>query len=346
MPRESTTTVPLHQRLPVLAPALARLTRLLFTRAAGDLAARLALRIVPLAADAVPALAQPACLRLHGAQGGLRCVFDLQAYPALESAALAPRGHWRAVLADALLQPCRDALAQLGLPSLSVTALVTDEDVPLSGVALQLCPDDGAPATTLIVTDVDPGLLDALEALLPPADLPAWLGELPLAGAAVLAARHCTPALLATLRPGDVLLGWRGGVTDPALLDRVTLRWGAAAGRHYRAAAAIAGHAVTLTGQPTLCLEPSLMDHMEQPATDVAALELPVTLEIVTLAMPLQQIGALQPGQVLELPLALADARVRLVACGQTLGHGKLVVVGEQLGFQVSAMANQDEPDA
>ena len=88
------------------------------------------------------------------------------------------------------------------------------------------------------------------------------------------------------------------------------------------------------------------MDQMDPPATDVAALELPVTLEVATLALPLQQIGALQPGQVLELPLALADARVRLVACGQTLGHGKLVVVGEQLGFQVSTMANQDEPDA
>ena len=88
------------------------------------------------------------------------------------------------------------------------------------------------------------------------------------------------------------------------------------------------------------------MDHMDHPPTDVAALELPVTLEIVTLAMPLQQIGALQPGQVLELPLALADARVRLVVCGQTLGHGKLVVVGEQLGFQVSTLVNQDEPDA
>ena len=350
MLRDDNCIAPLHSRLPALTPALARLTRVLFARAADQLAARLACRIVPLDAGGAPA--RPGCLHLQGAHGGLRCLIDLHDHPALESAALVPADDERAALADALLQPCRDALAQLGLPALAVTALLADADMPQAGVALRLCLDDGV-AATLVVTDIDAGLVDALEAALPPGglstSLPAWLGTLPLPGAAVLAARRCTPALLASLRDGDVLLGWRGGVAGRDRLDRVTLRWGAPRGRHFGAAAAIDGSAVTLTTSPNLCLESShmdQMDHMDHPATDVAALELPVTLEIVTLAMPLQQIGALQPGQVLELPLALADARVRLVVCGQTLGHGKLVVVGEQLGFQVSTLVNQDEPDA
>jgi len=343
MPRDDQSIAPLHTRLPTLTPALARLTRVLFARAAGALATHLACRIVPLEAGAAPA--RPACLHLASAHGGLRCLIDLHDHPALESAALAPADDERAALADALLQPCRDALAQLGLPALAVTALPADADMGQSGVALQLCLDDGT-ATTLVVTDIAPGLLDALEAALPPVDMPGWLGTLPLPGAAVLAARRCTPALLASLRAGDVLLGWRGGVAGYDRLDRVTLRWGAAAGRHFSAAAAIDGAAVTLATSPNHCPEFPDMDHMDHPVTDIAALELPVTLEIVTLAMPLQQIGALQPGQVLELPLALADARVRMVACGQTLGHGKLVVVGEQLGFQVSTMVNHDEPDA
>jgi type III secretion protein Q len=349
MPRDSKHIAPLHPRLPLLTPSLARLTRVLFTPAAAALAAPAGWRIVPLAQGSAPAPAQPACLQLHSAHGGLRCVIDLAAHPALESAALAAAGHWRAALADALLRPCWTVLTRLGLPALSVAALLTDADATAhhAGVALQLRADDDAPAPTLFITDIDAGLLDALEAALPPqAGLPDWLEALPLGGSAVLAARRATTALLASLRAGDVLLGWRGGMAGSAQLDRVTLRWGAARGRHVGAVAAIAGRAVTLATSPTLCLESHPMDHTEHPVTDVAALELPVTLEIVTLAMPLQQIGALLPGQVLELPLALADTRVRLVACGQTLGHGKLVVVGEQLGFQVTTMVHQDEPDA
>jgi type III secretion protein Q len=115
-----------------------------------------------------------------------------------------------------------------------------------------------------------------------------------------------------------------------------------------RAGAAIADGCIILDTPPTPYLESSLMDpHSTGDApTDLGALELPVTLEIVTLAMPLQQIGMMQPGQVLELPLSLADARVRMVACGQTLGHGTLVAIGEQLGFQISAMVNADDPGA
>ncbi|WP_343732518.1 type III secretion system cytoplasmic ring protein SctQ [Duganella sp.] len=405
MPRESNTIYPLHTRLPALAPALARLTRLLFDRRSALLAEHLGWTALP-TPPSQAASAHLARLRLNSEHGAIDCLFALPPYPALESAALAPSAPWRAALADILLQPWLQRWQQLGLPALSVTALTPLDDharhTPPPGLGLPALPvaapppldDDaqhatppclglrprsvaalsplgqevqhalppglgvqlraaGAPSpdgAILIITGIDSPLLDALEAVpRPQLDLPAWLGTLPLAGAAVLGARRCTPALLASLRRGDVLLGWRGGVRDSTTLSGITLRWGAPQGLHYRAAAAIAGNTITLDSFPTLSLEPDTMEPdtaRHDNATDVAALELPITLEIATMAMPLQQLGALQPGQVLALPLALADARVRMVACGQVIGHGQLIVVGEQLGFQLDMMVHGDDADA
>lgn len=362
MPRDSKTVQPLHARLATLAAPLARLTRCLFERRGAALAGQLGVALAPLPAPAgVGALRHPACLQLHSPQGDLSCVIDLCAHPALDCAALAPSGRWRAALADALLQPWLSLLHEAGLPAMSVTALqpLTDTGDAMdralgAGLALRLCHEDDGGADggiTLVVTDIDAALVAALEAApRPPLPLPDWLAALPLAGTAVLGARRCRADLLSSLREGDVLLGWRGGVA--AGLDdlpEVTLRWGSARGRHLSAAADIADGAITLHTSPTLCLESSNMDYdttTTDAPNDIGALELPVTLEIVTLAMPLQQIGMMQPGQVLELPLSLADARVRMVACGQMLGHGTLVVIGEQLGFQIGAMVNTDEPDA
>ncbi|MBP1204806.1 type III secretion protein Q [Duganella sp. 1411] len=360
MPRDSKSIQPLRARLASLAAPLARLTRCLFERRGAALAARLGIVLAPLPAPpGVGALTHPASLQLHSAHGDLSCVIDLAGHPALECAALAPSGRWRATLADALLRPWLEDLHALGLPAMSVTALLPLIDsgdamdhALASGLALRLRidDDDGGVDTTLVVTDIDAALVAALEAApRPPVPLPDWLAGLPLAGGAVLAARRCRTQVLSSLREGDVLLGWRADVSGGLHeLPGVTLRWGAPQGLHYRAVADITGSVVTLAATPTLFLESSIMDHTTtaDAPTDIGALELPVTLEIVTLAMPLQQIGMMQPGQVLELPLSLADARVRMVACGQTLGHGTLVVIGEQLGFQISAMVNADEPGA
>ena len=361
MPRDSKTIQPLRARVASLAAPLARLTRCLFERRSAALAAGLGIAITPLPAPpGVATLKSPASLQLHSAHGDLSCVVDLSDHPALECAALAPSGRWRATLADALLQPWLALLHEQGLPALSVTALLPLKDsgdamdhALAGGVALRLRHDDGDDEdgnTVVVVTDIDTALVAALEAApRPPVRLPDWLGALPLAGGAVLGARHCRAQVLSSLREGDVLLGWRAGLADGlGDLPDITLRWGAPQGLHYRADADIVDGAIIIASSPTLILESSNMDHTTNAGapTDLGALELPVTLEIVTLAMPLQQIGMMQPGQVLELPLSLADARVRMVACGQTLGHGTLVVVGEQLGFQISAMVNADEPGA
>lgn len=362
MPRDSKTIQPLRARVASLAAPLARLTRCLFERRGAALAAGLGVTITPPPATPAAPMHNPASLRLRGAHGEIGCVIDLCGHPALACAALAPSAGWRAALADALLQPWLTLLHEQGLPALSVAALLplnggdAMEHAPAAGLALRLRHEDSGGdgeddgGTTVVVTDIDAALVAALEAApRPPVDLPDWLVALPLAGAAVLGARRCRAQVLASLREGDVLLGWRAGLAAGlADLPYIALRWGAPQGLHYRADADIVDGAIILASSPTLIMESSHMDHTPNAGapTELGALELPVTLEIVTLAMPLQQIGMMQPGQVLELPLSLADVRVRMVACGQTLGHGTLVVVGEQLGFQISDMVNADEPDA
>ncbi len=67
-------------------------------------------------------------------------------------------------------------------------------------------------------------------------------------------------------------------------------------------------------------------------------LEVPVHLELAVMGMPLAELAALQPQHVLTLPVKIRDVTVRLVCHGQTLGHGQLVAVGEQLGLQIASI--------
>ena len=83
------------------------------------------------------------------------------------------------------------------------------------------------------------------------------------------------------------------------------------------------------------------LDH--EPIVEVTAMDLPVHIELLTVNLSVAQLSALQPGYVLDLPLPLVDAPVRLVAYGQTLALGKLVAIGENLGVQIHRMAASNE---
>lgn len=75
--------------------------------------------------------------------------------------------------------------------------------------------------------------------------------------------------------------------------------------------------------------------------TRIGELELPVQFEIDTVSLPIDQLSALEPGYVIELPVAVTDARLRLVVHGQTVGYGELVAVGEHLGVRIIRMAHR-----
>ncbi|XUW93398.1 type III secretion system cytoplasmic ring protein SctQ (plasmid) [Burkholderia sp. M6-3] len=81
------------------------------------------------------------------------------------------------------------------------------------------------------------------------------------------------------------------------------------------------------------------------PPVDIGELDLPVQFEIDTVALPLSQVAALQRGYVIELDTPVTDARIKLVAHGQTIGHGELVSVGEHLGIRITGMAYASDTD-
>ena len=180
------------------------------------------------------------------------------------------------------------------------------------------------------------------------------LDGLTLACAIRLRSRRCTPEMLASLQRGDILLGWQP--TLPYAADKpltgAMLRIGAPRGRHLCAAVCVDTNTVTLETPVTLATaQPDDFDPLEgasshpasEPLVPVAAMEMPVHVELFSVNLGLAQVSALQPGYVLDLPLPLDDATVRLVSYGQTLAFGKLVAVGENLGVQIERMAASDE---
>ncbi|RFP13238.1 YscQ/HrcQ family type III secretion apparatus protein [Duganella sp. BJB488] len=343
----------LQDRLPALAPALARLARGLFDARLNAPLAALGLAIAP--APATPAI-RPARLRLRCCGGELETVIDVEPRPALESAALPADAAVRAALAGTLLAPLFERLAAAGLPALEVAALdllADGEALPGLGLAVRA----GGGGATLRFTAADRRALTLLEHYARdagahwPQPLPAALAALLLPGRARIGARRCTPALLRSLRPGDVLLNWSPAGAGLATPARPQLYWGAPRALQYAATARLDHRTLTLESLPAMQLDdhtlpPDPYAEAEAPAVGVAALELPVTLEIATMVLAVEQLAALQPGQVLELPLPLDQTQIRLVAYGQTLGYGQLLMVGEQLGLQISRMADVHEPDA
>jgi type III secretion protein Q len=88
----------------------------------------------------------------------------------------------------------------------------------------------------------------------------------------------------------------------------------------------------------------TLVTHQQDEPIAVSELDVPVQLEIDTVALTVSQLSAMRPGYVLGLPTLAADAQVKLIAHGQTIGHGELVMVGEQLGVRIIRMAHGDDP--
>lgn len=180
------------------------------------------------------------------------------------------------------------------------------------------------------------------------------LEGLTLAGAIRLRSRRCAPEMLASLQCSDILLGWQPTLPYRAgkPLVGAMLRIGAPRGRQLCAAVRVDTNTVTLETPVTLATaQPDDFDPLEgapahpqsEPSVPVSSMELPVHVELFSVNLGIAQISALQPGYVLDLPLPLNDAAVRLVSYGQTLAFGKLVAVGENLGVQIERMAASDE---
>ncbi|AVQ05608.1 TPA: type III secretion system cytoplasmic ring protein SctQ [Xanthomonas vasicola pv. zeae] len=282
--------------------------------------------------------ADAACLRLQFESGHM----DLR-IAARDGLALLLNEHddtLRVSIAGTLLSDFLGAFVPLGLGVAEVVAFQRDAEAgDALGFGMTLGDIDAVPLTA------SPSLLAALQAaitgLASPVQLPAWLASLRVTTRLRIGKRTASAALLQSLRPGDVLLH---GITSAPIHNGEVL-WGLSGGEVLRAPVRLNLQQMILEDIPTMqhdITEPEAL----LPSTDVAALELPVQLEVDQLALPLSVLSGLQPGQILELSVPIDQADIRLVVYGQTIGTGRLLAVGEHLGVQILSMSESTHADA
>lgn len=344
----------LEGKLPHYRESLARLTRALALRHSTHPAAEHDLRVRGIEPSAFE---QPLTLTLDSTYGEIAIVLDAAEHAALHSIALDSEPKRASALAGMFLA---DSLARFDtgdgtIPSIkSITLGSHASDV--SGLHLTLAA--GGMHTKLAVGDLPNELAAEFERAWtrsPRATPLDALSDIALPVAIRLRSRLCSLSTLASLNRHDVLLGWQPGLpfVEGSAIEQASLRIGAPRGRQLRAGVRVDAHTVTLETPVTLAtaaqpddfdpLAGASSDPATEPLVPVSSIDLPVHVELFSVNLSLAQIGSLEPGYVLDLPLPLADAAVRLVSYGQTVAFGQLVAVGENLGVQIHRMAASDE---
>lgn len=328
----------LEGRLPRLSPDEAAVTRLLHdSRLATLLDDGRAWRVAAASVAQLPPapVYRVVAYTAAGALSALLCA------PALASLALAAAPDTppalRAPLAQAALAEAEAVASRLGLDGLRVEAVQLADrsavDVPRPWFQLLNGSD---PAAWFSWLQLPAAVLPDLRAL----PLPAPPGTLVLATRITLCERPVAAATLQRLQPGDVLLLLPAAADTAA--QAVTLRWGAPGARALLAPARLEHHTLTMEGSPRMDTAETTEAEDLAPIADV---ELPVRFELDSVALPLAELQAMQPGFVIELPTPLQDAAVRLVACGQTVATAQLVAVGDRLGARVTRLLLQRSDD-
>ncbi|WP_186023650.1 type III secretion system cytoplasmic ring protein SctQ [Burkholderia gladioli] len=287
----------------------------------------------------------------------------------------------RQAVAGVLLDPLAGALAQLGFDAPRIVSVTrrpladcvadarreprpdarhdprADARFDVPPVALSVAFGDTRIDCTVALGTAVLATLDALIARTASEPWRTAFPALTLPGSAIVGTRSYAVDTLAALEPGDVLLRCLFPTFDAAALQgaapdgaapRVVAAWGARGHARVHAGAALDGRSLTLTQEWYMSDELDstradiglATDRPDEPIV-VGAIELPVQFEIDTVALPLDQLSALGPGYVVELPVPAADAQLRLVVHGQTVGFGELVTVGEHLGVRIIRMAHR-----
>ncbi|NRO95256.1 YscQ/HrcQ family type III secretion apparatus protein [Paraburkholderia sp. NMBU_R16] len=284
----------------------------------------------------------------------------------------------RVAVAGVLLEPLLKRLAIAGLGELRVVRVL--RGVPGTGNRAASAPVmlsftiEGRKHTAEV--RVDEPLLDTLESLRAAQRIcSTWSGSSSLdssgdsatpyahhlvPGRLVLGARRLPVQTLHALAPGDVLLRSLASSLSSLVGDAAnTAKAKATAVAAWGTPGLVRMHVpVTIDGLKLLVMkEPTMTDEVDPTRTgetlpsdqpddgiDIGELDLPVQFEVDTIALPLSQLCALRPGYVLELQTPVADAQLKLVAHGQTIGFGELVTVGDHLGVRILRMAHGDGP--
>lgn len=342
----------LAEKLPRYTRALAQLTRALCVRQSSNPGGVRAVRSI---AGLASRFARPVRLELDSALGPATIVLDGGHHTVLDTLCDEPDPDRSSALANFWLA---GLLAHLDVEDVrpTVRSISNHTTVPeAEGLLLTLTANDTR--VDAIVTHLPERLAQLYERVWAPApdsidfDMPL---DLAVPATLRLRSRQCSPSVLASLQRHDVLLGWQPALPfpDDAGPVHATLRVGAPRGRQLSATVRLGTHAATLETPMNLthAEQPSDLDAFGEPydpSTDhlvpVGSMELPVHIEMACVNLSIGQLSTLQPGYVLDVPLPIADAAVRLVSYGQILAFGRLVAVGENLGVQIERMAGSDE---
>jgi type III secretion protein Q len=92
----------------------------------------------------------------------------------------------------------------------------------------------------------------------------------------------------------------------------------------------------TLAEAPTLAHD--TVDDAPLDAASIGALNVPVSFEIDSARVSLDELASFDAGSVITLAAPVRDAAVRLVCFGQVVGTGRLVAVGDCLGVRIERM--------
>jgi type III secretion protein Q len=264
-------------------------------------------------------------------------------HPALAMAVGQPDCHGTQRLAATVLCAVPlELLMALGLGRWAPTGLTRVDartaTEPASGWVALRC--DGRCLCLLRIGGASALLRRAIEALIdaqspPSAHLRAWA----VPGRIVLHQQAYSVALMRTLALGDVLL--MRPIPDAENGLAVHVRWGLASDRYLQTKAILKATHMQIQVTPGLSADENLQnvaDTEHRSADSIDELTLPVRFEIETVAMALGEIASIRPGYIIELSTPITSAAIRLIACGQVVGHAELVAVGGQLGARITQM--------
>lgn len=342
-----TMTAALADCLPTVHPGEARLARIAFDRrfarwagrACGEPGGRVVTGGAP--HDAI-------ALDFSCMHGNLQVSVPLASWPALGMVARMADPALAREVAEAMLTAPLSALAD-DLPGLTLKGLAVHTAVhsaPLEWVC-------GSTRIGLRALDAKVGARVRACLARAGSDDGTPLPGLRLPGRVHVGSRHLAPTDLATLAPGDaVLCGWLAdGRRSPCHLyfglgntmqilaeldidtSELTLRDAP------RTHAATTSEANALGGAPAVAPQRRASAQGVQPAADVGLISVPISFEIDTARIRLNDLAALDAGAVIPLAAAARDAMVRIVCHEQIVGTGHLVVIGNRLGVRIAHMA-------
>lgn len=315
--------VPLAKRLTRVHPDAARVSRVAF-----DARFQRWLQEVFQQPDVVVARRlppeRPALIEVECGEGHFQLALDAFEWPALDMALALEDDACACDVATALLMPQAEPLAGV------LTAMRVRRRRRLSG-------SRRADSCAVIATSrwrgallrLDEGLrqyLGNLIAGVAPRTLRS-LGQLRIAGRLRLLVRELPVPALSALRTGDVVL-----LGDPA--PGQALVFGKGATLQFNITVDLHSGSATVTEGGAMRSEDAGPDDWAQ----LDELQVPVSFEVDTARITLAELASMRPGYVVELDRPLASATVRLVCHGQTVGHGQLVAVGDQMGIRIVSM--------